>query len=342
MSETQTLLLETMDERDLRPRTRLGAYCVVFVAIQVGALILTLLVAATPWFISHRDLSLMGYSLRLKNQSCDVLIYGDSSALTGLDPRVIQQISGLKTCNISEGTTIQSVVGSNFALDAYLRNNKRPRFLLEMFTPAIYRPYRRPFEEYHIEGMVYGLRYDHSPRFYWGLLRHPKWVAKFAIWAGHAMLQDFFASPFRASSPRFPLDMQKLLRDNQHGLWQFPLPAQKTCTRIAFNPTLIPRDPDGLSEVRRRYGAAGTQVIFNVSPVPFCDLMYDAYRQRTEGLHDNAFERLPISYFNQGDVHFSPEGSRYISIEAGNQILQLEREAANHLNPADKNQRHRG
>ena len=65
--------------------------------------------------------------------------------------------------------------------------------------------------------------------------------------------------------------------------------------------------------------------MINIAPVPDCDISYDMYNRLSAGLHDNAFERLPISYFNQGDVHFSPEGSRYISIEAAQEILAAER-----------------
>ena len=45
------------------------------------------------------------------------------------DPDLVQRITGLKTCNLAEGVTILWVVGSRFPLDAYLENNKRPRYL---------------------------------------------------------------------------------------------------------------------------------------------------------------------------------------------------------------------
>ena len=76
--------------------------------------------------------------------------------------------------------------------------------------------------------------------------------------------------------------------------------------------------------MRRIYGVEGTTVIINMAPVPTCDTLQQTYRRKSEGLRDNAFETLPITDFNEGDVHFSPEGGRHISIEAGNQILALE------------------
>jgi hypothetical protein len=88
--------------------------------------------------------------------------------------------------------------------------------------------------------------------------------------------------------------------------------------------SLLRREADQVASVRQRYGVDGTHVILNISPVPDCDVSYSLYDNSAKGLHDNTFERLPISYFNEGDVHFSPVGSSYISNEAAHQILNLE------------------
>lgn len=69
-------------------------------------------------------------------------------------------------------------------------------------------------------------------------------------------------------------------------------------------------------------------MILDISPVPDCDVLYDRYAELANGLHDNAFEPLPISYFNEGDVHFSAVGSQYISRKAAEQILALEQSSS--------------
>jgi hypothetical protein len=295
------------------------------------ALALTTAVAATPWFLWHDDYPGMqqtGYELRLRGQDCAVLIYGDSSSLTGLDPKIIASITGLTACNISEGAPIQAVVGSNFPLDEYLKHNRRPRFLLAMYSPSGLKPFRAPFEVYQPEGVLYGLQYARNRTLALGLLRHPWWLMKFAIWAGHAMLADT-ANRLDGELGNARGDPRSQ-REERLGIWPFPLPSQSGCWRTAMHidPASIGRYAASVADFRERYGRDGTKVIVNLAPVADCDVLGPLYRRQTEGLHDNPFEVVPIAFFNQGDVHFSAEGSRYISVAAGRQILALE--AAGH------------
>jgi hypothetical protein len=306
---------------------RLMLYVAGFVVAQIFSLLLVLVVASTPWFLKHDAYPGMlttGYSLRLKHVDCEIVIYGDSSTLTGLDPDIIQEITGLKTCNLAEGISIESVVGSRFPLDTYLKNNKRPRFLLTMYTPSMFRPYIDRFN-YFPDGVLYALQYDRSRAMYRDLLRRQRWVVDFDLWAGCGLIRDFLDrhSPGNGAKPSTNPRAQ---RDSRHGIWPFPLPPETHCVRTAYHlgTDSVGRYADSVAEMRKIYGVGGTTVLVNMAPVPTCDTLQQTYRERSEGLRDNAFETLPISYFNEGDVHFSPEGSRYISIEAANQILALE------------------
>ena len=82
--------------------------------------------------------------------------------------------------------------------------------------------------------------------------------------------------------------------------------------------------------MRKDYGVNGTQVIVDIMPVPACDTLIDTYRKLSEGLHDNAFEVVPISFFSEGDVHPSEKGGAYISTEIAYQILALEKKGSVH------------
>jgi len=319
----------TIETNERATRTHLWLYLGGFVAVQVLLLLLVVTAATTSWFMTHDNYPGMlppGYSLRLKHADCDVVLYGDSSALTGLDPEIVQQITGLKTCNLAEGGTIEGVVGSRFPLDAYLKNNKRPRFLLATYTPSQFRPYRKPFEGYQPEGVLYALQYDRGRQLFIGLLQRPGWVVRFGVWAGHAIIEDFWNRHFYRAESTASVD-QRALRDDRHGIWQFPLPPETGCVREALhmNSGKVERFADSVAQMQKIYGTEGTTVIIDLSPVPSCDPLQQVYRQQSEGLHANPFESLPISYFNEEDVHFSPEGSRYISIEAAHQILALEK-----------------
>jgi len=319
-----TLLSETPQPQSW---TRYALYCGGFAIIQAVWLAAALGVASTQWFFWHDNypgLYQMGYALRLNRADCDVVVYGDSSALSGLDPAIIQKISGLRTCNISEGVTIQDVVGSDFALDTYLAHNKRPKFLLTSWSPSGFQPERRPFDSYQTEGVLFALHNQAGLTLYKALLKRPMWLVKFGVWAGNRVF-NYYSDKYLFLVPHSVVDTRSE-RAQRDGIWPFPLPAETHCvaTKLHRDPTL--RHADSVAAFRRKYGVDGTQVIVDISPVPTCEVLQDIYRKQAEGLHDNAFEVLPIGDFNEGDVHFSAAGGRYISTEAGEQILQLETE----------------
>jgi hypothetical protein len=304
-------------------------YVAGFVAVQLVAVVLTLWVTTTPWFVTHDGYPAMrqaGYGARLKNANCEILIYGDSSSETGLDPAVIEKITGLKTCNISESGMISQVVGSRFPLDNYLKNNKRPRFLVRMLTPSVFRPYIPPFDHYQPEGMIYAMQYDHGPEMIRGLLLRPEWVARFTIWAGHGIVDSYLGKALGGKDPK-PGMNSRAERDGRGGIFPFPLPPETSCVRTALyiRPSDIGRFADSVAEMRKLYGVEGTTVLINEAPVPDCDTLQSVYRQQSEGLRDNAFITAPISDFNEGDVHFSPAGALHVSTAMGQQILALMR-----------------
>ncbi len=308
---------------------RFRRYLLAFFAIQPGVLLLAFCVAGTQWFLWHDEypgLRNAGYSQRVGRAGCEVLIYGDSSSLTGLDPSIIGGLTHLKTCNVSEGVTIQTVVGSDVPLQAYLRQNPAPRFLLGMWTSSLFRPEIPAYNRYYPEGMTYGLDYLPRAQFLKNLLlRRPTWFVRYSVWAIDALGNGLY-DEFNGKA-RHQIDA-RVQRAQRNGQWPYPLPPQTQCVRGALHltPDAVLRWQADVEGFRRRYSTAQTTVLLDIAPVPDCDTTYGVYAQRAAGLHDNAFERLPIRFFNEGDVHFSPEGSRYVSTAAARQILQKMRE----------------
>jgi hypothetical protein len=295
-------------------------------------LVLIFLLTTTKWFLAHDNYPGMfqsGYSLRLNHADCDIVIYGDSTSLTGLDPDIIQNITGLKTCNVSEGVTIQEAAGSRFPLDAYLAHNRRPKYLLAMYSAETFRPYIEPFDQDQPEGMLYLAQYDLTRQTLLGFLRKRDWTVHYDLWAGRQII-SYFTQRLVFWKKIKPAIDTRAQRDARHGIWPYPFPPETKCVRTAENhdPKEFQRYADAVARFRSIYSIDGTTVLVNIAPIPTCDVLQQLYRKNAQGLHDNKFETLPISYFNEGDVHFSQEGSRYISIEAANQILALERKSA--------------
>lgn len=305
-------------------------YACGFVLAQISLLLLVLGVASTRWFLAHDDdpgMRTFGYVFRIGHADCQVVLYGDSSAEIGLDPSVVQNVTGLKTCNLSEAGWIEDVVGTTYPLDSYLRHNKRPLYMVMMFTPSLYEPYRPPFSNYRFNGVLYELQYNRHAKIYWELLKRPRWLLDFDLWAGHAMIEHFLDRELVNNPGLPPMDGAMNERTQRRGLWRVPWPPETHCVRDALHigADSIGRYAASVEKMRKLYAVDGTQVLLDITPVPTCDLLQDTYRERSAGLHDNKFETLPISYFGEGDVHPSLQGSHFISTQVGEQILALER-----------------
>jgi hypothetical protein len=300
-------------------------YAALFVCVQLGALAGLLSVMARPWFLTHDGypgIYQAGYGMRLMHADCDVVVYGDSSALTGLDPQLIAKITGLKTCNIAEARGVEDVVGFRFPLDAYLQRNKRPRFILMMLGAPSFLPDKKPFTAFSTEGMIYALQYDHGREMLHGFRRRPSWVVNFVFWAAENILENQWKQ-LLPWTRRADIDTRKQ-RADRDGIWPFPLPPEINCDYSALAPgAVVERNAVDVAETRKQYAVEGTQVIINVSPISNCNPYEGLYRKQLDGLHDNALIALPMPYFNMTDVHFSPVGSAYISTAAANQILEL-------------------
>jgi hypothetical protein len=306
-------------------------FYLLILAVSLLPLGVFLWVGSTAWFMRHNgypQLRGIGYELTLRHADCEVVLYGDSSALSAYDPSVVERITGMTACNVSEGGTILSVVGP-YPLDTYLRNNKRPRYLVMMFTPSLFRPSPPWMGGSEPEGYTYLLQYVRGWRLYYCLLRRPEGTLRYAAWVGERVIDDFFER-HRGRNPDDDAKDSAVFRRVHGGLGTFPLPPEDHCIRTAFHypAYAMHGDPAGVAEARRKYEVGGTRVLINVAPVPVCDELQDTYERVLAGEHDNRFERLPISWFNSEDVHLDAPGGRYLSEEVGNQILSDQAKAS--------------
>ena len=86
-------------------RTRLLLYLAPLVFCPLLILVFAIVVEPTQWFAEHSGdpfLVTLGYGSQLRNADCKITIYGDSTAMIGINPGIIQKRTGLSTCNIAE------------------------------------------------------------------------------------------------------------------------------------------------------------------------------------------------------------------------------------------------
>src|SRR5277367_1949821 len=119
----------------------------------------------------------------MKNRNCDVLVFGDSTAMTGVNPDVVERETGFKTCNISVTNSVLAVT-HNLTLNRYLERNARPRVLLIQLSPDGFQPESNSWSQtVYAEGLLELLRHGTPADVRRALLTHPQESIAFAGYA---------------------------------------------------------------------------------------------------------------------------------------------------------------
>src|SRR5271170_1953391 len=124
------------DERRV-PWCRYPIYCLIVVSLPALFLLSSIFIVRSRNFpVESHDPFLLNpdYAYSLSHVNCDVVVFGDSTAVTGVDPTVIEKNTGLKTCNIAQSQSILALLGT-MALDNYLQSNQPPKYLVIEMGP---------------------------------------------------------------------------------------------------------------------------------------------------------------------------------------------------------------
>jgi len=301
------------------PRTRIGfyAYLAPFVLVPLLIFAGALLIVPTRWFAmrSHSPyIPTVGYGSRLHNVNCPITIYGDSTAMVGVNPRLIQERTGLATCNISEliGMTM---VFDTMVLDQFLANNPRPRMIVFLYAPENMDPQsqRNNPEMSKFEAIRYRFQQPNQLLGLMHVMRHPD---DFFSWAERGARMSFsaiFAKPFPPSvrDARFKTLGQFKLGDSD--LLSCSYPSRPVAPNASW-----------IQSLRSRYNRDGTTVLVDVMPIPNCDPDIAYFRHALSGLIDNQLETLPVTDYDSGGGggrHANARGSVPLSNMIADQIL---------------------
>jgi hypothetical protein len=247
----------------------------------------------------------------MKNRNCDVLVFGDSTAMTGVNPDVIERETGFKTCNISVTNAVLAVT-DNLALNHYLANNPSPRVLLIQFSPDDFQRENRTWNRtIYAEGLLELLRHGTSQQIRTVLLAHPQQTIAFAGYAAG------FSAFYAIKDVWFHLSHLRPEEDTitvRNGFFTPPAAARTYCdtagsiaqsSQVSF-PHLL------ADQYRSEYSSRSGVVLVNVAPIPSCDQNLSAYRAQLNGVTSNSLLPLPIGLFND-DRHYTATGSNIVS-----------------------------
>jgi hypothetical protein len=256
----------------------------------------------------------------MRNRNCDVLVFGDSTAMTGIDPDVVDRATGFHTCNIAVTNAVLAVTG-NLTLDRFLEHNAQPKILVVQLAPDDFQPENRLWHHtIYAEGLLEQLRHGAPADSRRLLLRHPHEAIAFAGYAAgytaYFALKDIW---FRTTHLRSEEDQVQV----RNGFFTPPSPPRTYC-EPAENLPLTP-DPNFArnlsSSYRAHYSATGAVVLVDVAPIPSCDANLAAFASQLDGITSNTLQPLPIGLFND-PRHYTATGSRIVSTLIARQVNQ--------------------
>ncbi len=292
-------------------------------ALRYSALVALLPLIAIPIFILlgqsdfflHHGASVWVRSndaiFNMHGRECDVLVYGDSTAMTGINPDVVESHTGFRTCNIAVTNAVLAVT-DNLTLNHFLENNAKPKVLLIQLSPDGFQQENHAWRRtIYAEGLLELLRHGSPQEARHVLVTHPQEAIAFAGYAAgfsaYYAIKDVW---FHTTHMRADEDMVTV----RNGFFTPPAPARTSCEAAsatvndaqgAFPRTLV-------ADYRANYADKSGMVLVNVAPIPACDENLAAYKSELNGVTSNSLLPLPIGLFNDGR-HYTAIGSSVVS-----------------------------
>ena len=306
---------DSIEHSPLSPRERARRYCILLFLLPLLAIPAAIALGGSDYFLRH-GASVWVQSndavFGMHDRRCDVLIYGDSTAMTGINPDVVERNTGLRTCNIAVTNSVLAVTG-NLTLDRYLDHNPAPRVLLVQLSPDGFEPESYSWNKtVYAEGLVELLRHGSAAESRRVLLSHPRESIAFggyaAGFAAYSLLKD---AVFHTLHLRPEEDSVTI----RNGFFTPPAPPSTSCEpgAVFSNPAAGGAFPQlVVSDYEREYGERSAAVLVNVAPIPSCDQNLAAFSSELNGVTSNPVTPLPVQLFND-PRHYTAVGSAVVS-----------------------------
>lgn len=305
-------------------------YCVLLLLLPMLAIPAFIRLGYSDFFLRHAASVWVQSNdavFDIRDRDCDVLIYGDSTAMTGIDPALVERNTGFKTCNIAVTNAVLAVTGT-LTLDQYLAHNGKPRVLLIQLSPDGFQPESTSWSNsIYPEGMLELLRHGPPAAGRRLLLKHPQEAIAFAGYAaGFTLYSAVKGFWFHVTNIRADEDSVTI----HNGFFTPPSPARKSCepgTALPGARTSGDYARQLVEHYRQAYADPSRVVLVNVAPIPSCDQNLAAFSTELNGITSNLLLPLPVGLFND-TRHYTADGSALVS-----QLVSEEVNAVAQRNP---------
>jgi hypothetical protein len=292
----------------------------VVVGIPIVLTVLAYPIMNSAFFLKYGDawpVSIQRGLFESSNRKCDILLFGDSSAESSLDPLIIENLTHLSTCNIAAGGPTFTVLGMD-PFDQYLGRNPKSRYLVLQFAPANLRSREKRVTDLdHFEGVIESIRYYGWAQTLPLMLRFPDYLIG----------MDNYIYKSGAREMALGLFGRRRLgysgRPDSYVIYPDPPPSDSCPNSTTFLFKQDMPDQDWITHLREKYAGAAEHVIVDVSPMSNCNPMDSAWKSALVGLTDNELPIYPHSDFADG-FHPTRAGAIRRSQELAQQILKLQ------------------
>jgi hypothetical protein len=213
------------------------------------------------WAPSHYG-PVLDFAFNTQHENADIVLFGDSSAFLGIDPRLVDRELRLKSL-VLPNTAGSLPVLDDRALEFYLAHNTRPRLIVLYFT-AWDLDFAHTRESHLYEGEEMLLRHGSASQIAGFTLKHPLELAAF---------------PFRSYSSLGPGVLKSLLRgvDREGQAAQALghaddtedyLPLARNC--VIPSRDVSQRQTETVRALAAKYIAQGYRVAVYLAPIPAC------------------------------------------------------------------------
>ncbi len=286
-------------------------FCLSFLGITLMLLTLPLLLARTRFYTRLSGYffdSVIDYPFTLHNADFEVVVYGDSAGLFGVDPRIVSQRLGRPVVNLCRTVGILTMTG-DYTLDAYLAHNSKPKAIVLYLAPRDTSiPQTRSLLGYYEGAMMiyrHGSLEDISKLFasspssdldFWSqVVQFSSIKSDLVVHKGAARVQEVRESRGHISYP-----MNNALSDGC---------VINSRVNGIFNHSYV-------DHFVRKYTALGIDVVTFIAPVPDCDRSLSYYQSALQHIADNRISSLPHQLIADDATYVHPLAAAVPGISA--------------------------
>ncbi len=265
--------------------------------VQVCALLLVLYVI--PFFVARSaiyekwNLSYysrpLNYAYETPVKDADVIVFGDSTAMFGIDPSQMQKALGMTVLNLPN-THGSLMINNDLPLERYLARNKPPKLIVFYFAPWDFNYGNVSLEAMHVfEGEELLARQGTGREVLAFLMKKPVEVLLFPL--------RFYADSLQFLSHRVSHAGQEEMLARTHGTIE-NVDVTVLASPCQFPPLLLDNIQfPWVKALGEKYRKAGTDVVFFVAPVPACTNISEVMNHDYGSLPAKAPVVLPVGEF---------------------------------------------